>query len=198
MQDLILKLFDIGAVKFGSFTLKNGAISPIYLDLRLIVSYPRLLQEVADAMWEKIKTLKMDIICGVPYTALPIATVISITHGTPMVMRRKEVKDYGTRRIIEGVYNYGQRCVVIEDLVTTGSSIFETIDPLEQEGLKVKDVVVLIDREQGGKERLENCGYHLHSVFSLSVMLQTLKVNKKITRETMSEVTEYLNPRSGQ
>ncbi|MFQ5729255.1 MAG: orotate phosphoribosyltransferase [Waddliaceae bacterium] len=194
-ENLITKLFDIGAVKFGSFTLKSGIVSPIYIDLRLIVSYPQLLKEVADAMWEKTKRLQVDCICGVPYTALPIATAISLAQGIPMVMRRKEGKEYGTRRVIEGVYNYGQQCMVIEDLVTSGASVFETIDPLEHEGLKVKDVVVLIDREQGGKQRLEDCGYHLHAVLILTSMLQHLEAGKKISSETVSEVLEYINPR---
>jgi len=194
-ENLIIKLFDIGAIKFGSFTLKSGTVSPIYIDLRLIVSYPQLLKEVADAMWGKINTLKVDCICGVPYTALPIATAISLAQEVPMVMRRKEVKDHGTRRVIEGVYNYGQQCVVIEDLVTSGASVFETIDPLEHEGLKVKDVIVLIDREQGGKQRLEDCGYHLHAVLTMTSMLQHLETSKKISSETVSEVLEYINPK---
>jgi uridine monophosphate synthetase len=191
-KSLITQLFDIGAVKFGSFTLKSGIVSPIYIDLRLIVSYPRLLKEVADGMWEKIKLLKADCICGVPYTALPIATAISLAQGIPMVMRRKEVKDYGTRRVIEGVYNYGQQCVVIEDLVTSGASVFETIDPLEHEGLKVKDVIVLIDREQGGKQRLEDCGYRLHAVLTLTSVLRHLETDKKISSKTVSEVLKYI------
>lgn len=170
-MNIVDKLHDIGAVKFGSFTLKSGVTSPVYIDLRLIISYPRLLEEVADLIWQQVKEKHFDLICGVPYTALPIATVISIKTGIPMVMRRKEVKEYGTKRIIEGVFNPGQRCLVIEDLITSGSSVFETIEPLEKEGLIVTDVAVLIDREQGGRQHITARGYNLHSVINLSEIL---------------------------
>ena len=191
-EKLIDGLFTIGAVKFGTFTLKSGIVSPIYIDLRLIVSYPNLLKDVAETMWEKIKDVETDCICGVPYTALPIATAISLAHNIPMIMRRKEIKDYGTKRAIEGVFSPGQRCIVIEDLITSGSSIFETVDPLKFEGLEVTDVVVLIDREQGGKQRLEGCGYRLHSVLPITKILHCLESNKQIASATVSEVTNFL------
>jgi len=92
MENLITKLFEINAVKFGEFKLKSGIMSPIYIDLRVIISYPKVLKMVAEAMWQKIENLNFDIICGVPYTALPIATAISLEHNKPMVMRRKRSK----------------------------------------------------------------------------------------------------------
>jgi uridine monophosphate synthetase len=186
------KLFAIGAIKFGSFTLKSGILSPIYIDLRLVVSYPDLLREIAEEMWKKIKDIKKECLCGVPYTALPIATAISLAHGIPMVMRRKEAKDYGTKKMIEGVFKKGDHCVVIEDLVTSGTSVFETIAPLEAEGLSVTDVVVLIDREQGGKKNLEDKGYRCHSVLKLTEALDQLEKKKKITPETSKQVAAYL------
>ncbi len=192
MQNLTVALYDIGAIKFGSFTLKSGLVSPIYIDLRLIVSFPVVLQTVAEAMWNKIQTQSFDLVCGVPYTALPIATAMSLAHEVPMVMRRKEVKDYGTKKIIEGVFQKNQTVLVIEDLVTSGSSVFETIVPLEQEGLVVKDVVVILDREQGGRKHIEEKGYALHAVMTMTELLAELEFAGKITTDVAQSVRTFI------
>lgn len=191
-DSMISKLMDIQAVKFGSFTLKSGMISPIYIDLRLLVSYPDLLNGVAEAFWTKVKNLNFDLLCGVPYTALPIATAISLLHRKPMIMRRKEAKEHGTKKTIEGSFKSGQNCLVIEDLITTGMSIFETIDPLEKEGLKIQDVAVLIDRQQGGQKKLSEKGYTLHSVFTLSEMLDVLEKTDRLDKSTTASVRQFI------
>lgn len=170
---LISSLYEIGAVQFGEFTLKSGKISPIYINLRKIISYPKLLVSIAAIMMQKMEGEHFDVVCGVPYTALPIATCMSIDYKIPMIMRRKEKKDYGTKQIIEGVFNEGQRCLVVEDVVTSGTSVMETTADLQAAGLIVTDVIALIDREQGGRENLEK-KYHFHSVLTLTQILETL------------------------
>lgn len=191
-KELVLELYNIGAIKFGEFTLKSGVISPIYIDLRMIVSYPQLLRDVANAYCKMIKDLQFDVICGVPYTALPIATAISLNLNIPMLMRRKEAKDYGTKKIIEGVFTTGQSCLIIEDLITSGLSSLETIEPLETNGLKVTDIAVLLDREQGGAKVLQNKGYTLHSVLNITELLDILKTANKLDESMVNKVQSFI------
>ena len=191
---LILRLHEIEAVKFGEFKLKSGIMSPIYIDLRVIVSYPDVLASVAGCMWDVLKAngAEFDNMCGVPYTALPIATCMSLNNDCPMLMRRKEVKDYGTKKAIEGAFAAGQTCLVVEDLVTSGASVMETVEPLNQVGLKVKDVVVLIDREQGGEARLESNDLRLHAVLPLSRVLKTLEKEGKMSADLVQDVKAFI------
>lgn len=191
LPNLILKLHEINALKFGSFS-SHGIESPFHFDLKVIVSYPEILQAVGELMWSKINHLTFDFICGVPYTAMVIATSISIAHNKPMLLRRREVKEQSTKKIIEGSFTPGQSCLVIEDLITSGNSILETIDYLHKEGLTVENAAVLIDREQGGQMRLAKEGYNLHTVFNVSQMMELLENRGRVQKGTMLKVLNFL------
>ena len=192
-KEIALALQEIGAVKFGEFTLKSGIKSPIYIDLRIIISYPKVLKMISDAMVELTKGLKFDVVAGIPYTALPIATAISLDQDWPMVYARKEVKDYGTKKKIEGVFKEGQTALIIDDLITTGGSKFETAEPFEASGLKITDFIVLVDREQGGATQLEAKGYKLHSVIGINELLDILKDENKISDDDYDRAKKFIS-----
>ncbi len=174
-EQFILQLHNIGAFKFGDFTLKSDRTSPIYVNLRPIISHPDMLRELAELIWQKIEDVPFDCVCGVPYTGIPIATALSVAHNLPMIMKRKEAKSYGTKQLIEGDFAPGTRCLLIEDIITSGASIMETITPLEEAGIVITDIVVIIDREQEGKHHVESHGYQIHTLWSLSELLAVLR-----------------------
>lgn len=192
VQTIILELFAIQAIQFGSFILKSGLESPIYVDMRLIISYPSLLNKISKELWKLASSLSFDVLCGVPYTAIPIATALSLEHEIPMIMRRKEIKTYGTKKAIEGVFKPGNRCLIIEDVVTSSNSILETVDCLSKEGIQVKDAITILNREQGGQENLKAKGIALHSLISIFDLLSTLLEEKKISEETFDRIHVFL------
>jgi len=185
-------LLEAGCIKFGNFTLKSGLQSPIYIDMRQVISYPRLLGQIGAAYLPLLQKLKFDRIAGLPYAAIPIATAISLQGNYPMVYPRKEVKTYGTKAEIEGEYHAGETVVVIDDLATTGGSKFEAIEKLTGAGLVVKDVVVLVDRQSGAKESLEQAGFHLHAVLTITQLLDYWEKTGKVEKDKIDETRKFL------
>jgi uridine monophosphate synthetase len=185
-------LLSAGCIKFGEFTLKSGLKSPIYIDLRQVISYPRLLEQVGAAYLPILKGLEFQRLAGLPYAAIPIATAISLQGNYPMIYPRKEVKEYGTKAEIEGEYHAGETVVVIDDLATTGGSKFEAIEKLTGAGLKVRDVVVLINRQSGAKEALEAAGFHLHAVLTITQLLDTWEETGKVNKDKIAATRAFL------
>jgi uridine monophosphate synthetase len=193
LKKLADELLEAGCIKFGEFTLKSGLKSPIYIDLRRIITSPRLLEQVGTAYIPLLKKLRFDRIAGLPYAAIPIATAISLAGDYPMIYPRKEVKAYGTRAEIEGEYHAGERVVIIDDLATTGGSKFEAIEKLSGAGLVVRDVVVLVDRQSGASESLAEAGVAMHAVLTIGELLDHWEATGKAGKDKIEATRKFLD-----
>jgi uridine monophosphate synthetase len=189
-------LLEAGCIKFGRFTLKSGTDSPFYIDLRRLVGYPKLLQKIASTYINILRELQFDHLGALPYAALPITSAISLISNWTMIYPRKEAKSYGTKVQIEGVYEPGDKVVVIDDLISTGGSKFEGIQKLESEGLSVEDVVVLIDRSPDGMEVLKRSGYELHSVFKINQILDHYELTGLVDKLEIEATRLFLKEQS--
>jgi uridine monophosphate synthetase len=192
IETLVLTLHDIGAVQFGRFRLHSGRESRIYIDLRVLVSFPDALRQATAAYAEALAPLDYDLLAATPLAGLPIGTAICLALDRPLIYPRKTSKSYGTGKNIEGRWAIGQTVVVIDDLITSGDSVLETIASVKAAGLKVHDAVVLIDREQGGRGMLEKQGYRVHPVMTIRELLEILVENGRLSAQHRDEVISSL------
>jgi len=192
-KEFFLECYKLGIIKFGRFTLKSGIESPFYVDLRPLASDPKILKKLANYLLEMLPLDNFDIICGVPYAALPMATAMSLESFIPLIIKRKEAKAYGTKKLIEGIYEKGQNCLLVEDVITSGKSLVETIEEVENEGIKVADIVVVLDRQQGGKEKLEDSGYRVHSLFNITEVVEILREVNYIDEDEVARIRDFVS-----
>ncbi len=190
--DLADDLLSLGCVQFGDFKLKSGLQSPIYFDLRRLISHPDLLHRVAQTYCLLLNELTFDRMAALPYAALPIVTAIGLINKRPMIYPRKEAKSHGTQAIVEGEYSPGETAVVIDDLATTGASKFEAIERLDEIGLHVHDVVVLIDRQSGARGELSDRGIKMHAIFELEELIDYWSGSGAISMEHAEQVRVFL------
>lgn len=189
-QDLILQLYDIGCILFGNFVQASGATFPYYIDLRKIISNPQIFHQILNAYADILKTLSFDRIAGIPYGSLPTATGLALRLNYPMIFPRKEVKAHGTRRVIEGNFSPGETVVVVDDILISGKSVMEGAQKLQSAGLKVNDIVVFMDHQQGVKDKLQANGYRAHSVLTIAEITQTLYQANRINQEQFNLLTD--------
>ncbi|HEY7269426.1 MAG TPA: phosphoribosyltransferase [Dehalococcoidia bacterium] len=191
-------LYQLDAVQFGDFTIGRTAVgSPVYINVRRLIGHPTALWRAAQVIHEEITTLQsmrnrhmaaFDLVDGIPLGGLHIATAYSLAAKVPMIYL------HPTRagNEIEGVYQPGQTAIIMDDLVTGGGSIFETAERLRESGLLVKDAFVLIDRQQGARERLQRSGINLRSCLTLEVILNYLRYTGKISEDWHKRSLDYL------
>ncbi|HEV2579681.1 MAG TPA: phosphoribosyltransferase family protein, partial [Ktedonobacteraceae bacterium] len=173
-------LYELGGVQFGNFTVSESAVSsPVFVNPKVLISNPTALRVASKLMQQEINLAQslrrprvhpFGFVAGVPVGGLLLATAYALETNIPLIYARTRPEGTG-KRGIEGRYTRGETVLVIDDLITRGSSILETAELLEESGLKVKDVIVLIDREHGAVERLRRHNYNLISILKLDVML---------------------------
>ena len=199
-------LFDLGGVQFGNFTVSESAVSsPVFVNPKVLISNPTALRVASKLMQQEINLAQslrrarahpFAVVAGVPVGGLLLATAFSLETNIPMIYAR--VRPEGTgKRGIEGRFNMGDTALIIDDLITRGSSVLETAELLEENKLKVKDVIVLVDREHGATERLRRRGYNLISILKLDIMLNHYMSRGLISEETYNICAEYLHSKQG-
>lgn len=191
-ESLIVNLDEMGAVKFGEFTLKSGETSPVYLDLRLLVSRPATLRRIARMMQATATGLEFDRVAAIPMAGLPIGVAFSLAADVPLIYPRPQVKDYGTSRFIEGAYEPGERVLLVDDVISRADSKLEAIELLQAVQLQVRDLMVTIDRQMGGAQVLEARGYRLHALLTLQEILDTLADIGRLSKDQHAFITAWL------
>jgi len=189
-------LFHSGCLKFGSFRIKSGALSPYYIDLAGLLSHPRELCGIAEAAAGKIREIaaggRVDRLASIELRGALLLPSIAVAADLPCVVARKEAKAYGVTGRIVGEVVKGEHVLFFDDVVSEGLSKLEGIKPLEDAGALVKHVLVVVDREQGGKQNLENLGYKVHALAKVSELVNSLHKAGSITKEQADAVTNYI------
>lgn len=197
-RNVALGLLEAGAVKFGNFRLKlhekqpDAPLSPIYVDLRILRSIPQMMRHCVSVYKDMTAGLQCDYYADVPTAGTPFVAALAYETGTPMISPRLDDKTHGVKRKIDGVFRQGQVALLIDDLITKADSKLEAIRILEENGLLVRDVVVLVDREQGGGEELASRGYACHSAFRLGDLLKFYRECGSITEADFGRTMQYL------
>ena len=166
MKELVIKqLKEKEIIKYGHFTLKSGRTSKYYINLRESINYPSLFHNIITLLSDEVKKIKPDTLLGISYTGIPLATGVSLRTGIPFCYNVKEKKEYGIPSKIIGKPE--GNVLAIDDLITSGTSFLETIEGIEN----VSGLLVLINRDEGGKENLEKANFKLHSIIQKNEIL---------------------------
>ena len=194
-------LHKIDALKFGVFTLSSGKASPYYVDLRIVPSFPDAFREICDFYGEYITSYvgleNFDRIAGVPLAGIPFASQIAYNLRKPFLYVRKDARRHGRQRRVEGILVSGDRVLLVDDLITTGLNLTKAADAIRAEGGVVTEVVALLDREEGGKAKLEQTGVKIHTLLQMREVANTLYEIGAIDEESFKTILKQIKNNRG-
>jgi orotate phosphoribosyltransferase len=190
-------LYRSGCIKFGTFKIKSGATSPYYIDMARLLSSPKELCTIAEAAAEKIKTItatdRIDKLASIELKGALIVPSIACLLDLPCVIVRKEEKAYGvTGRIAGAEITKGDNILFFDDVVSEGLSKIEGVKPLQELGANVKHLLVVVNREQGGKENLKKLGFKVHALAKISEVVESLSASGSISKAQADAVLAYI------
>ena len=189
MKDkIIIELFKKKCIQFGTFTLKNGSQSNIYIDLKNIITYPFILNLILEELYLKIKLLEFDKLLGIPYGGIILSSSLCSKYNLPMIMVRKETKKHGLKKSIEGDYNSMDTCLIIEDTMTTGSSALHFINMIKAYKLIVKDIIVICDRRTNIHNNINLGDLTIHSLFTIKDIIDVLYKYNHISKTIYNSI----------
>lgn len=189
---MICALYDHGAIRFGSFKTIASAYTPIFIDLRILVSFPKILYEVALIYESLVKDLQFDRLTAIPLGSLPVGTLLSQITQKPLIYVRPERKTYGTKKIIEGYFQKNEIAVVLDDVIEKAVVKKRVLANLKYEMLRVTDVVVLVNHPRGGKEDVQRMGIRVHHWTDITEVTEILRKEERITKAQYDEVVQYI------
>ncbi|MEW6070896.1 MAG: orotate phosphoribosyltransferase [Candidatus Thermoplasmatota archaeon] len=164
-------LKECGVIKFGKFKLTSGKESNYYIDIKVASLQPKILSKIAEELASKLTGEEEKIAC-IELGAVPIATAVALRTEIPFVILRKELREHGTGKRIEGEVKEGERVVVIEDVATTGNSILKVVNAVRERGAVVERAIVVVDREEGAESLLKENNVKLISLVKVSELLK--------------------------
>lgn len=191
-KNVALALYDFNILSFGEFKIKSGLISPFYLDFRIFQSHPKAFHLIAKIYAELVADLPEDVfLAGIPEAGIPLATAVGYETSRPLIQPRAKIKEHGKGKSVEGDWKPGDKVAIIDDLVTRGDSKIEALEQFKSTGLEVVGFYLLIDREMGGLEVMQNAGYKAEIAMTISEVLEILLKENRISKELFDKAISF-------